>query len=368
MEQVSSTQEIVGVGNELIKPVRSVLFKRYFLISLLLATWVPIAFFIFLAPQGAGTGSLAGIKSIFLFLGTAHVPITLFFYTDRDFSGIIKNHRLRYIYVPLFLTVATGLVFALASHTAQAFLLLAYWCWQAFHYGRQNIGIYAFASIAQTGRAPHRAEKLAIDLGTILGILGTFKILGMAVAPSYLHATFNHLYQFGYVAFIGVFVFSLVAYLKFYRDTTIFKTVFFFTSVFFFYPVFISTDENIAFLSYAIAHGLQYIIFMTVISANAKQDEKTRSTVYKNLCKLLALLLVIGFLFWRVNDLKEFETVKNSLFYTAVADFLLGAVLGATMSHFVVDASAWKLSLARQRAYMTKRFDFIFDKAAPGAK
>jgi hypothetical protein len=368
MEQVSSTQELVGVRNGIITPVRSVRFKRYFLISLLLATWVPIAFFMLLAPSGAGTGSLAGIKSIFLFLGTAHVPITLFFYTDKEFSEIIKNHRLRYVYIPLLLTVASGLVFALASRTAQVFLLLAYWCWQAFHYGRQNIGIYAFASIAQTGRAPHRAEKLAIDLGTILGILGTFKILGLSVAPSYLHATFNHLYQFGYLAFIGVFIFGLTVYLKFYRETTIFKTVFFFTSIFFFYPVFISTDENIAFLSYAIAHGLQYIIFMTVISANAGDGDQPRSALYKSVGKLLTLLLVLGLLFWRVSDLKALEVVRNSLVYTAVADFLLGAVLGATMSHFVVDASAWKLSLARQRAYITKRFDFIFDKAASNAK
>jgi hypothetical protein len=30
------------------------------------------------------------------------------------------------------------------------------------------------------------------------------------------------------------------------------------------------------------------------------------------------------------------------------------------MSHFVVDAGAWKLSMARQRAYISKRFDFLF--------
>jgi hypothetical protein len=37
-------------------------------------------------------------------------------------------------------------------------------------------------------------------------------------------------------------------------------------------------------------------------------------------------------------------------------------LLGATMSDFVVDAGAWKLSLAPQRAYITKRLDFIFSK------
>jgi MFS family permease len=365
MEDVSATHELLTAQSESRRHARSALLKRYFLLSLLLSTWVPVIFFMLLAPSGTGgSGGLWGVKSIFLFLGTAHVPITLFFYTDKDFSGIIKAHKLRYVYLPLFLIVATGLLFALSGAVVQAFLLLAYWSWQAFHYGRQNIGVYAFASIAQTGASPHKAEKLAIDLGTLLGILGTFKILGMAVAPSYLHGTFNHLYQFGYVAFAGVFVFSLAVYLKFYRDTTAFKTIFFFTSVFFFYPVFISTDENIAFLSYAIAHGLQYIIFMTVISANVRRQDEPRAVAYRSVWKLVVLMLVVGFVFWRVSYLKQIEVVKGSLVYTGIADFLFGAVLGATMSHFVVDASAWKLSLKQQRSYITRRFKFVFDKGA----
>lgn len=368
MSDLSSTQEIVAAAAERTRPTRGVLFKRYFLVALLISTWLPIAFFILLAPSGEGSGGLAGVKYVLLFLGTAHVPVTFFFYTDKEFSEIIRSHRLRYVYVPILLTVATGLAFALAGYTFQAFILLAYWAWQAFHYGRQNVGIYAFASIAQTGTAPHRAEKLAIEFGTILGILGTFKILGMAIAPDYLHGTFNRLYNVGYLAFAAVFIFSLVVYLKFYRDTTAFKTLFFFTSVFFFYPVFISTEVNVAFLSYAIAHGLQYIIFMTVISANTRHADEPRKAVRRNVWKLLLLLLVAGLAFWRVGDLRQVELIKSSWFYTGVADFLFGAVLGATMSHFVIDAGAWKLSMARQRAYISKRFDFIFGKGASPQK
>jgi hypothetical protein len=362
MEQLSSAQEIATAGSQRIKRNASMLFKRYFLLALLLCTWLPIAFFILLAPPEAATGSLAGIKTVFLFLGTAHVPATLFFYTDKEFFGIIKAHKLRYVYLPIFLTLTTGLLFAVLSNVAQAFLLLAYWSWQAFHYGRQNIGVYAFASIAQTGTAPHRAEKIAIDFGTILGILGTFKILGTAVAPVYLHSTFDQLYLFGSVTFAAVLIFSLAVYVKFYRDTTVLKTLFFFTSVFFFYPVFISTNMNIAFLSYAMAHGLQYLIFMTVVSANASRGDQPRSVPYRNIWKLAIFVLVVGFLFWRVGDLKQLEVVKSSWLYTAAADFLFGAVLGATMSHFVVDASAWKLSMAPQRAYISRRFDFLFAK------
>jgi len=354
MEQVSS------IGSLKERSEANVSLKRWFLVSLLLATWLPIAFFILLAPSAGNSGGLAGLKTVFLFLGTAHVPATLFFYTDKDFAEIRRNHPFRYIYVPLLLIVVTGLLFAFASLTVQAFALLLYWSWQAFHYGRQNVGIYAFASIAETGRAPKKAEKFAIEAGTLLGILGTFKIMGTAVAPAYLHRSFDLLYQIGFAAFLALTVFSAVIYAKYFRETSLFKTIFFFTAVFFFVPIFLSTDNNIAFLSYAIAHGLQYIIFMTVISATAT-DDKAQSLPYKSIAFFLIFLLILGFAFWRVNDLREMEFVKATWTYARAADFLFGAVIGATMSHFVIDASAWRLSLERQRSYIRKRFHFIFN-------
>jgi hypothetical protein len=354
MENLSSNP----IGLE-VKLAQNQLRKRWFLVSLLIATWLPIIFFVFLVPSRDAVSRLAGIKTVFLFLGTAHVPATLFFYLDGKFSGIIKKHRVRYVYVPILLIVVTGLLFAFTNTITQAFVLLFYWSWQAFHYGRQNIGIYAFASLAETGTAPRKEEKLAIEFGTILAILGTFKILGTAVAPAYLHSAFDLFYRFGLVAFFAVPVFSLVVYIKFFRHTTFLKSCLFFTSVFFFLPVFISTDNNIGFLSYAIAHGLQYIIFMTVISATGTADPVKAS--YKGLAQLAGLLLVVGFAFWRVADLKEVEIVKSTWAYARVADFLFGAVLGATMAHFVVDADAWKLRMERQREYITKRFSFVFN-------
>ena len=357
MENLSSNPIALEVdGQALAKSLR---LKRWFLVALLIATWLPIAFFILVIPAREAVSSFAGIKTVFLFLGTAHVPATLFFYFDKKFSGIIKKHAVRYIYVPLILIVVTGLLFAFANTITQAFVLLFYWAWQAYHYGRQNVGIYAFASIAETGTGPRKEEKLAIEFGTILAILGTFKILGTAVAPQYLHRGFDLFYQIGLVAFFAVPVFSLVVYIKFFKHTTFLKSCLFFTSVFFFAPVFISTDNNIGFLSYAIAHGLQYIIFMTVISATT--GDSMRSLSYKSLAQFGGLLLIVGFAFWRVNDLRDFEIVKSTWAYGRVADFLFGAVLGATMAHFVVDADAWRLSLESRREYIKKRFSFVFD-------
>jgi hypothetical protein len=128
----------------------------------------------------------------------------------------------------------------------------------------------------------------------------------------------------------------------------------------FFLPIFLSTDNNVAFLSYAMAHGLQYIVFMTVISATTS-GEPRRTLPYSSLVKLMAILLIVGFAFWRVSYLREMVVVKESWIYSRAADFLFGAVLGATMSHFVIDAGAWRLRMEKPRAYMRKRFYFVFD-------
>ena len=142
MEEVSTRPDILTNAGARAGQVSEDRKKKYFLVAMLACTWIPLAFFILIAPSHT-TGGFAGAKMVFLFLGTAHVPATLFFYTDRDFSQIIRNHRIRYVYVPIFLTLVTGILFATLNFVGQAFILLTYWAWQAFHYGRQHIGVYA---------------------------------------------------------------------------------------------------------------------------------------------------------------------------------------------------------------------------------
>lgn len=355
----AADQEIDGV------PTSAPRAARRFLLALLLATWTPLLFFVALTPAMTEGLTLGGAKSLLLFFGTAHVPATLFFYTDRGFAPIVREHKFRYVYVPVLLTVVTGFLYASLSGVAQAALLLFYWVWQAFHYGRQNIGVYAFASIAQTNRAPHKLEKAAIDAGTLLGILGTFKIMGAAVSPAYLHPWFDALYQVGHFAFAAAFVFALAVYVKHFRETTLFKTLFYFTSVFFFYPVFMSTEMSVAFLSYAVAHGAQYLVFMSIVAAahgggSGEAAAEARRSRRASVLVFVALTLIVGFVFFRVGDLRLVDAVNARPALRTTIDFLVGVTIGATMAHFVVDAGAWKLSLARQREYVTGKFGFIF--------
>ena len=149
-----------------------------------------------------------------------------------------------------------------------------------------------------------KLEKLAIDAGTICGILGTFKILGFNVSPAYLHGVLELLYQVGKFGLLGVAAFSLFVYFKNFKEATLLKTVFFFTLVFFFLPIWLSDNINVTFLSYAIAHGLQYITFMSVVSMNSRPDGGASAFPYRSVGKFLFFLLLVGFIFYRAADLQ----------------------------------------------------------------
>lgn len=147
--------------------------KFLFIACLFICTWIPIIFFIIVGSQQKINPNIESIKTMFLFLGVAHVPATLFFYTEKNFQEVIRKNIAMFIYIPLALTLGTGIVFLFANKTIQAYILFIYWVWQTYHYGRQNVGLYSFVSIAESSKSPSRLEKFVIELGIFCGILGT---------------------------------------------------------------------------------------------------------------------------------------------------------------------------------------------------
>jgi hypothetical protein len=102
---------------------------------------------------------------------------------------------------------------------------------------------------------------------------------------------------------------------------------------------------------------------MAVVSANS--DRSAFRKWLNNVLKLSACVLFVSFVFLYWARLKEFDFVRSSVMLLKLMDFLVGAVLGATMAHFIVDAGAWRLTRASMRAYAMDRFGFVFrDDAA----
>ncbi len=209
--------------------------RRLFTLALLLSTWIPMACLIAAGFYETPSRGPQATQTTLVFINGLHVAATLCLYVDSQFLRLIKQNQARYVYFPLAVSIGSGVIFALGSLVMQAYWLLIYWAWQAYHYGRQNIGVYSFASIAQ-GRRVGRAERRALELAIGCGICGTFKILGMGVAPSYLHDVFDGLYRLGAVVFVGVLGLSAYVYIANRKHLSLTQTAFFCTLILFFGP------------------------------------------------------------------------------------------------------------------------------------
>src|SRR5258708_1749822 len=299
--------------------------KRAFLLALLLSTWVPMSFFFSRGRVATPSFSLNSFKTLLVFFGPAHVQATLFFYTDKGFLHLVRENKPRYVYLPLLLIVGTGLVFLLAGTLIQTYVLFFYWAWQAFHYGRQNVGVYAFVSISETAKSAPKPERLCLEAATYCGMLGTLKVLGMGIAPIYLRGVFDFLFQAGFYLFLVLLAFSLFIYLKNLGAATATRTLFLLTLILFFFPMYLSTNPNVTFFSYAISHGMQYLVFMTVVSANS--DRSALRKRLNTVLKFAPCVLLVGFAFMYWARLKEFDLVRGSGILLKLLDFLAGCLL-----------------------------------------
>ena len=338
--------------------------RLLFALSLLLATWIPMVFFIAVGMSSTSTASVQNTKVLLLLIGAIHVPATSLLYIDRDFLRLIPANRTRYLYLPIALSIGSGVLFAFGGRVSQVYVYLMFWAWQAYHYGRQNIGVYSFAALAQ-GWRPRQAEKRVLQVATACGVCGTFKILAMGIAPSYLHGVFDALYRAGYWAFIGVLLVSAHVFLKNRKDFSPMKALFFFTFVLFFFPIFLWSNVDGAFFSYAIGHGAQYLVFMTVLSVNIGKNGDRRD-VLLGMMAVGVFVILVGMASYYATTLKGSDWTGGSATWGRLLDFMVGISIGTTIAHFVIDAGAWRLSQSSAKDFVARRFAFLFGNRSPG--
>jgi hypothetical protein len=198
-------------------------------------------------------------------------------------------------------------------------------------------------------------------------VCGSFKVLGLQAAPGYLHGVFDLLFRAGSLAFIGVVVSGAYLFVKHRRDFSVGKAACFFTLLLFFLPLFVSSGIDGAFYSYAMAHGIQYIILMAALSMHLGATDGRRG-VSSGMVALATFMVLFGLVGARAADLKTIEWVNSNLIVAGTIDFAAGIAVGVTIAHFVVDAGAWRLSRPSARAYMTKRFGFLLASRAAGSR
>lgn len=320
---------------------------RIFISSLILATALPY-FAVPLLNFVPNIKTLAEMLILIEFAGGgAHVAAGYYFFLEKEGRAILLAHWPRTILLPLCIAIAYGMVFLKGTPALKAAALLFYFVWQTWHYQRQNFGVASFMMRAGQQVPLSSKEKLPMQLAVAAAILALVKLydLGNGLVQS----PVVHVIWIAAACLQGIAVLTAltVAFSIRRQQGAARRILVIGLGTLFFLPSFLYTNPIDAVLSYALAHGLQYLVFMGYIGD--RQRHRLSSWT-----RLIVLTLALGGL------LAALQRGGDS----PVRAFLFGVYLSLVMTHFVMDGIIWRLRHAPQRAYMGKVFSFVFTRAS----
>jgi len=318
-----------------------------FIVLISIATMLPILIAPYTQHVMADEDSALRTIIVLNFVGANfHVASTGWFYTDPKMRSHFRAHPLRYFVVPALLVLGGAAAFQFMP-AARGYLLALFFSWQLWHYQKQNVGLLSFVA-AGTGSGPSSIwERRTLMVAAVAGILGFFSL--NRIGLSSLAPEFTALHRLGMLLYLAIPVLLVVAVIKVPAlRTNRLRLVFLLLGASFFLPTFLFDDQISATMGYAIAHGLQYLVFMGVVAV-ARRPAFASLAMLAGLSTLGALLL---------NAAVAAPDTSTLSWRFAI----YGAFVGIVMAHFVLDAGIWRLRERFQRGYMRERFAFVFDR------
>lgn len=320
-----------------------------FLLAMTAASLLPILFIP--AQRHLFPNVQAAIYAVALFniLGAQlHVAATGWFYTDPTVRTYFWHNRGRYVFAPIAIIVGTAVVFAAANAATRSYLLGAYLMWQLWHYQKQNFGVLSFVCAGTDGAPLSKWERRTLAAAFLPGALGFLHFFDINLPDR--AGEFAQMYHFGVFAYAPVLLcFAIALWCNDSLRRNPLRLAFFVYGSLFFLPTYLFPDAPSAITGFALAHGLQYLVFMTVVSGRTKAP----------LASLGAFAVISGVGYYLL--LGGLALPNATEWYEHL---FAGAVLGVVMSHFVIDAGLWRMREPFQRSYIGKKFDFVFNRSS----
>lgn len=332
---------VVAVADLLASPLAA---RRLYLAVIVTVSVAPFVLVVALAPAAGAAPSTA--LTWLLFVGSSvHVGSTAWFYSVREVRTHMRRHPARYFVVPGALVVGSAVGACFLNTRQLAVVLLGFFAWQFFHFQKQNLGVAALAARARHVPGLSTLERRALivaGIGGIIGMLGHPDLLQIAGAHR-----FDGVFYAGSAIFVGGVVLGLVALSRRTRRDAVFLTVYS-VSLLFFAPVWLFTSPYAAVAGLTIAHGLQYLVLMSLLAGARNADRPVGVSVLI----LINLALLLGLALNRMSHLHGQPGATQALF---------GVFLGLSMSHFVVDAGLWRMRDEFPRAFLSARLPFLLE-------
>ena len=292
-----------------------------------------------LAPP-ASAAPVRGLAWL-LFLGSSvHVAATGWLYTLPDVRAYATARPLRYVWIPAGLVVTGAVIAAAASPAALAWLLLAYFAWQFFHFQKQNLGMAALAASVHRVRPLRRAERRALmgaGAAGILGLLAHPGLLQLRVRPAA-----GELFTLAALLFAVAAGSGVVALVR--RpaaDRPAGFCAMYLMALLFSLPIFAFRSPYAAVGGMTMAHGFQYLLLVGLVAAGNRRGTPR----WLRLAGFANVALVGGVLLGGASHLHGFPPAIRLIF---------GAYLGVVTAHFVIDAGFWRMRDPFPRAFMAR--------------
>ena len=334
--------------------------RKFFDYTLLMATIAPLLLTVI---ANFGINRAAAIDLLLAHASIAHVFATGYLLSDPMVRSFFLRERFALIAVPIAAAIGGFAMLALAPLWVAFVFVLFYVHYQAYHFGQQNLGVASFSSIGNRDHGITAFERTTIRLGVLCGILGTYHALApnlMLIPSDYpfdvalTNKWLLPLFKVGLVLYGAVLVAAVAHAILNLRSCPRYAALYL-CSVAFFLPIYVSQDPGITFASYAVAHGLQYVVFL----------EFHASGRHPRLPPLIAMalllpLIVVSYFAWSRMDVTLHYVVHSA----ALVKVTTGVLWGITLAHFWVDQCLWKLRLGDRRQWVMDRYAFLFKPAS----
>lgn len=323
--------------------------------GLIIATVLPF-FGIALTPAHP---SIVPAVAFVLLLGSTHVFATFYLLTDGAVRQFFRAHPIQMIVIPCAL-FAVGMALFRAGSPVFVPAVLLFFLWQTWHFGAQNIGVAAFISLSDRGRPLARHEKIAIRAGVVVGMLGVLK----AMAPTYMigeqyvplgptvMSVLEFFYEVGLVSAVPLAGFALWLAAGAWVKQQYMFGIAIFLSVTFLFTMYLSRDYTLGFISFAAAHGLQYLVFLFAHSIGQSKEAVAKRLPIGLIAAPVVLLLFMGA--GRIIWSHAFTDEPGGSLPMVVA-----FVLSLTLVHFWVDQFLWRMKNKDRAEWMRARFGYV---------
>jgi hypothetical protein len=189
----------------------------------------------------------------------------------------------------------------------------------------------------------------------VLDVMAPGYMIGQSYVPLGLNALriVELLYYLGLICAVPLTAMAAILLFKSYRDGNYLFGLAIFSSITFLFTMYVSRSYAVGFLSFTVAHGLQYLIFLFAHSAKSGSMRGTGSGTSLLIAAPVALAtcIALGYLIWEYAPNAESDQFP-----------LLGRaiIFSITLVHFWVDQFLWRMKDKERASWIKARFGFVF--------